>query len=292
MLTSISRSSRSVTTGARSANGNAFLTSGGLSRLIFPAFPPAPRWPWNVSGTGTGWWTRSKPPAANRFWPTPGKPLGHINKTDKLDADGLALLLHLGTLPQVWIPPGELRDERELPRTRMALTHLRTALKNRIHATLAKYGLAVPGVSDLFGERGRQELGRTLDRLPPETRRCLEEELELVDHLGEQIRQLESRIRERVREERAMQLLKTLPGIGDILAIVIGREMGEISRFPDGEHFAAYAGVVPKVKSSGDRVRYGHLRSEANHYLKWAFMEAAIVQCQTGRWKNRHVCRL
>jgi transposase len=67
--------------------------------------------------------------------------MGNVNKTDKLDAKGLAKLLHLDSLPTVWLPPGEIRDERELHRTRMALSKLRTALKNRIHATLAKYGI-------------------------------------------------------------------------------------------------------------------------------------------------------
>ena len=62
--------------------------------------------------------------------------MGHVHKTDKLDAGGLATLLHLGTLPAVWIPPGDLRDERELPRTRMAFSKVRTMLKNRIHSTL------------------------------------------------------------------------------------------------------------------------------------------------------------
>ena len=44
--------------------------------------------------------------------------MGNVHETDKLDADGLATLLHNGTLPSVWIAPGSLRDERELPRTR------------------------------------------------------------------------------------------------------------------------------------------------------------------------------
>jgi len=54
--------------------------------------------------------------------------MGNVHKTDKLDADGLATLLHNGTLPSVWIAPGSLRDERELPRTRMALSKIRTML--------------------------------------------------------------------------------------------------------------------------------------------------------------------
>jgi len=44
--------------------------------------------------------------------------MGHVHKRDKLDAEGLAILQHLGSLPTVWIAPAEIRDERELPRTR------------------------------------------------------------------------------------------------------------------------------------------------------------------------------
>ena len=53
-------------------------------------------------------------------------------KTDKLDARGLAILLRNGTLPEVWIPPRELRDQRELLRLRIFLVHLRTRVNNRI----------------------------------------------------------------------------------------------------------------------------------------------------------------
>jgi transposase len=69
--------------------------------------------------------------------------MGQTNKTDKLDAGGLAMLLKNGTLPGVWIPPKELRDQRELPRMRMALVRMRTTLKNRILATLANYSIEI-----------------------------------------------------------------------------------------------------------------------------------------------------
>jgi transposase len=59
--------------------------------------------------------------------------IGQINKTDKLDAKVLAVMLRNGTLPSVWIPSAELRDQRELPRMRMSLVRMRTTLKNRIH---------------------------------------------------------------------------------------------------------------------------------------------------------------
>jgi transposase len=95
--------------------------------------------------------------------------LGAINKTDKLDVRGLNRLQRTGTLPTVWIPPAEVRDQRDLPRTRMVLTRARTRLKNRIHATLAKYALSVSDVSDLFGQRDRALLTTQLVQLPPHT---------------------------------------------------------------------------------------------------------------------------
>lgn len=140
--------------------------------------------------------------------------MGNINKTDKLDARGLARLLHLGSLPTVWLPPADVRDERELPRTRMAFAARRTAVKNRIHASLAKYALVSREHSDIFVGAGRAWLDRTLAELPPETRRCVIQELELLDALQEHIRRLEARIEERVKQTASLQLLKTLPGVG------------------------------------------------------------------------------
>jgi transposase len=83
--------------------------------------------------------------------------LGSINKTDKLDVRGLNKLQRTGTPPTVWIPPDDLRDKRQLPRTRMVFASQRTRLKNRIHSVLAKYGLQDTSeeFSDIFGKKER-----------------------------------------------------------------------------------------------------------------------------------------
>ena len=221
--------------------------------------------------------------------------MGNVNKTDKLDADGLSLLLYNGTLPTVWIPPGELRDIRELPRTRMAMTKQRTAMKNRIHATLAKYMIRVEGSSDIFEGEGLATLRKEMGRFPEETRHCVQHELELLEQQKEHICALEERMEERIRETPRMQILQTLPGIGKILSIVIDNENGAVERFPDAERYASYAGTVPKVKSSGGKTYYGHLRKEANQYLKWAYIEAANVIVRNHKrssWRKKHVVRL
>jgi transposase len=108
--------------------------------------------------------------------------MGLTKKTDKLDAKGLAILLRNGTLPEVWIPPRELRDQRELLRMRIFLVHLRTQVKNRIHSTLARHNIVVPG-SDLFGAEARLQLDELLPQLPAYSRQAVEQELATLDFL-------------------------------------------------------------------------------------------------------------
>jgi transposase len=218
--------------------------------------------------------------------------MGNVNKTDKLDAKGLAMLLHLGSLPTVWLPPLAVRDERELHRTRMALSKIRTSLKNRVHSTLAKYALSIDTESDIFLAKWRPVLDRACEALPPETQRCMAQHLQAVGQVQDQITELEKRIKQRVAVTPNMQLLTTLPGIANILSIVIEREIGDVNRFPSSSHFASYAGTVPTVKGSGGKVRYGRLRKQSNQYLKWAFIEAANVVARQRRhpsWRSKHV---
>jgi len=220
------------------------------------------------------------------------KMMGRIHKTDKLDAAGLATLEHLGSLPTVWIAPGEIRDARELPRTRMSFSKVRTALKNRMHSTLAKYALSLGTASDIYAPKWRPALLELIGTLPPETGRCMHQELELLKLVQDQIDRLEIRIKERIQLTESMQLVKTLPGIGPILAIVIALEVGSVDRFPAASHLASYAGVVPRVISSGGKQRHGRMIKQANNYLKWGFIEAAnviVMKRHHPIWRRKHV---
>lgn len=218
---------------------------------------------------------------------------GMINKTDKLDVRGLNRLQRTGTLPTVWIPPAEVRDQRDLPRTRMVVVRTRTRLKNRIHATLAKYALTVPDVSDLFGKQGRVLLTGKLTQLPPHTRFATDHLLEQLESLDEQIAEFENRMRDVFKQTPTLTWLMSLPGVGFILGIVILLEVGDVHRFPDAEHLAAYAGTTPRVSATGNKIRFGRLRPDVNHYLKWAYMEAAEAICRhREHWPHRHVSQL
>ncbi len=219
--------------------------------------------------------------------------MGQINKTDKLDAQGLNRLQRNGTLPTVWIPPGPLRDLRELTRTRLVLVAQRTRLKNRLTATLAKYGAPPSECSDPYGKRGRVELEKRLELLPEQARWVSQQLLLQLDFVGHQVRQLEERLGQLVEVTPEMQWLLSMPGVGVILAATIALEIGEVQRFPDAPHLASYSGTTPRVHASGGKVRYGALRADVNRYLKWAFAEAAnSVAVNHVRCPDRHVSQL
>jgi transposase len=251
-----------------------------------------------VEATGNWYWIVDEIEQAGQraLLVHPGKAklmMGMINKTDKLDVHGLNRLQRNDTLPTVWIPPGELRDLRELTRTRMVLSRQRTRLKNRLGATLAKHGLVVERFSDSFGVGARRLWPGLLAQLPPHTRFCGEVLLGELDRVCEQIGRFEQRLGEVIKMTESMRLVLTLPGVAQILSAVIALEVGEVSRFPDGEHLASYAGTTPRVHSSGDKTRYGRLRADVNRYLKWAFVEAAnSVALWHLRHPERHVSRL
>jgi transposase len=216
--------------------------------------------------------------------------MGMIDKTDKLDVHGFNRLQRNGTLPTVWIPERELRDLRELTRTRMVLTKQRTRLKNRISSAFAKYGLAVKDCSDNYGKEGRRQMESLKKNLPRNTRLTTEILLDELDHVEEHIGRLEKEILSLVKETPEMSLLMTMPGVGVILAATIVLEVGDVNRFPSAEKLASYSGVTPRVHSSGGKTRYGRTRPDVNRYLKWAFAEAGnSVAVNHKKMPDRHV---
>jgi len=220
--------------------------------------------------------------------------LGMINKTDKLDARGLNRLQQTGTLPTVWIPPLEIRDKRELPRTRMVFAHQRTRLKNRIHSVIDKYGLQqkFTDISDMFGKEGRNLIQDCLALLPEQTRYALEILLHHLDEVERQVEKIEKRMKKVFHPDEETKLLMTMPGVGFILSVVISLEVGDVRRFNGPERLASYSGTVPRVHAS-DKVRYGRLRPDTNRYLKWAFSEAGnSVAVNQKKWPYRHVSKV
>src|SRR5262245_43138537 len=104
-------------------------------------------------------------------------------KNDKVDAATLAQLLRADLLPEAWIAPLDVRQQRVLVRHRCQLVRLRTLLRNRVHAVLADHGCDRPG--GYFTAPGRAWL-QALD-LPDASRRVVDDLLVLMDALKEPI---------------------------------------------------------------------------------------------------------
>ena len=200
------------------------------------------------------------------------KRMGGRNKTDPKDAAGLALLLRNGTLPEVWIPPAQLRDLRGLLRTRLALRRHTTTLKNRIHGAIRRYGQYEAGEpKDLFAGKGRVQLSVYVGALPQETRLATRHEWQLG----------------------YVRLLQSMPGVGPILGATMYLEIGDVGRFGCAERLASYAGLTPTVHASGGKTRMGPTSPVANHYLKWALVEAAnAIVMRKDRYPGSHVVTL
>jgi transposase len=221
--------------------------------------------------------------------------LGGGHKTDKIDARALATLLRNGTLPEVWVPEARLRDVRSLVRSRLNLRRQQTDFKNRVVAAVNRYGLREANDDqDLFHGKGRVRLSVYIGRLPDHTREATTREWQIIDELEQHIEELDERIRERVGRLGWSRLLKTLPGVGEILGATIFLEIGKASRFPSPQHLASYAGLVPTVHASGGKTFHGPTTPKSNHYLRWAFVEAANVIATRQKqkaWAERHVMR-
>jgi transposase len=194
-------------------------------------------------------------------------------KTDKTDSLVLATLSQRDLVPAIWLPDPQVREERELARFRLHLVKHKSALKNRIHSTLINFGRPCP-VTDLFGAAGRRLLAK-LD-VPEPWRGNVTASLRLIDELEDQIADVNRRLKASHADHPYIPLLRTVPGIGWVLAFTIAAEIGEIERFASPEKLTGYTGLCPRVVQSGERDRRGPLSKHGPTYLRWALLEATM----------------
>jgi len=195
-------------------------------------------------------------------------------KTDKIDATTLAHLLRADLVPAAHAGSPAARLLRRVLRHRLFLVRVRTMVKNRIHDLVDHHIARLPKrpVAGLFCVAGLAWLERI--ELDETERTILDSELELLDHLGGQIKRIEAVLATiGGRDERLARLL-TIPGIGHTVGMVLLAEIDQIERFKTPAKLHAYAGLVPRVRASGDHVRYGPLVTACNKWLQWALIEA------------------
>jgi transposase len=206
-------------------------------------------------------------------------------KTDRIDARVLAELARRDLVPAIWLPDPGTRAERERARFRLHLVRHRTALKNRIHATLMTFGHPVP-ISDLFGTRGRELLERL--EIPEPWTTTLATSLRFIDGLDREIAACEAELRRLGADHPDVPLLMTVPGIAWVLGYTIASEIGDIGRFSAPKKLVGYTGLCPYVRQSGGRDDRGPLAKNGPKYLRWALIEAATHAARHPTYRERY----
>jgi len=193
-------------------------------------------------------------------------------KTDAVDAKTLAHLLRTDLLPEAYIAPRELRDLRDLLRHRVALTRMRSSLKQRIGAILAKRGIQRP-YSDMFGPAATRFLAEL--ELPEAPRRRMLSTLALVGDFTREINITTEEIDARATEDPYVEVLCQIRGVGRYIAMLVIAEVGDVERFRTARQLCSWAGMTPTVRSSDQRTRLGHISHQGSPALRWALVEAA-----------------
>jgi transposase len=193
-------------------------------------------------------------------------------KTDRVDARVLADLARRQLVPSVWVPSLDDRAIRERLRRRSHLVRLRTSSINRTFGLLTQWGLRrnltalrKPGALDELAEHG----------VPEVWRQSITTLLGVIDDLDRQLAPLERELRPLARADERAQLLMSVPGVAELLGLTIAAEIGEIARFPSARKLVGYAGLVPRVKQSGQSARIGRISKAGPNTLRWAAVEAA-----------------
>jgi len=208
---------------------------------------------------------------------------GLKHRGDESDARQLAHLLRLGLLPQGHIMPKAARAVRDLARKRMQLVQQRTSQILSIESSLSRFtGGRIS--SDSIKRLREADLNEM--RLGDMQTLGLKAHVALMQALQVQIDSLEKVLAKHCRTEPGYRLLKTVDGIGEILATVILLETGSIERFADVGNYASYSRCVGSAHVSNGKKKGEGNTKNGNRYLAWAFVEAAnfaVRYCEPAR---------
>ena len=188
------------------------------------------------------------------------------------DAAYLAHLLRLGLLPEGYIFPRELRAVRDLARKRMQLVRCRTA------QILSIEGILVRETGGRMScEKVKTMTTETVEAFGfvPDVTLAMESNRIICQALQQQIKILEERLESEVKLQPGYRLIKTIPGIGQVLATTIMLEAGPMARFADVGNFSSYCRCVDSLRESNGKKKGEGNAKNGNKYLAWAFMEAA-----------------
>ncbi len=200
---------------------------------------------------------------------------GGKTKTDRLDCRKIADLMRTNYYPLAYAYPKEMRGTRDLLRRRHRHSRLRAECYRHIQSLFHQQGLSV-NPKDIKNLNSRRQLVKS--NLDQDILSNAQADLDMIDFLNPVIKQLEQQIRTQAKchDRASLNILLSVPGIGDIFSLIILYEIHDINRFEWHQKFCSYARLVKCERSSAGKHTKGGNQKIGNPYLKWAIADIII----------------
>jgi transposase len=193
-----------------------------------------------------------------------------VKKTDKHDAATIAEFLEKDMLPESHLCSRESEQMRRLLKVRTTLVRSQVVIKNQIHALLTAEGMEdIKG--SLQSKRGRKQALDTLNQC--KNGLVAQPLIETIDRLEENVNAVEKELHKLTKDDKMVELLKSIPGCGDVGAWTIRAYTDDIKRFASAKKYVSYAGLAPWVQNSNETVHHGKITKRGPEQLRTAFVQ-------------------
>jgi transposase len=217
-------------------------------------------------------------------------------KNDRIDAGKIARLLRGGNFPLAYVYPKGMRETRDLLRRRTYLVRKRAELFTHLQILNAPYNLA-PFPKKLSFAANRAAMNIAARFADPSVQKSAAVDLAVVERLDELIGELELYLvrTAKVDAVQTFYRLRSIPGVGKVLALVLRYELHDVGRFSRAGEFLSYARLVRCAHTSADKKLGSGGKKIGNAHLRWAFAEAACLflrgSARAKCWKQQQAAR-
>jgi len=207
-------------------------------------------------------------------------------KTDKEDVKRLIRLLIADIVPEVWIPPLEVRELRGMISYRNRLVKMGTMVRNRLQSLLHRHNILLPKGKLLDVNWWQEQKMSALEKMQ------IQQELVLLEELDRHKREVDAELGRQCLQEpwgkQAMRLLQ-LPGFGVVMTMIVLSAIGDIHRFESAKYLVGYAGLGAGIHESGKEHIEKRITKSGRKELRWALVEAAWQAIRISPyWKDQY----
>lgn len=214
------------------------------------------------------------------------------DKTDAMDAQAIWVAAQ-----QPHILPVPVKSERQqaclaLHGMRRQMMKMRIMQTNALRGILAEFGIAMPVGHNQLLKMIQAEIAEAQEKghLPADLVICIQEQLKRIDGLQDDIDHIGQRLGAMIREDRQMQAIQQIPGVGDLTASALVAAVGDFCTFKSARQFASWVGLVPRHVGTGGKTQQLGISKRGDTYLRTLLIagaRAVIARSGKSDWIER-----